>query len=214
MKDSFGSNLSALRKRAGVSQEALAGKLCVSRQAVSNWERNLSEPDVSTIKEIAELLHVPVSELMGSPAAGGTNREAIKIRPTLTAISAALAVVHLVLGICGFVNIFAAVFLPVMCGFIQSTIYIAFTMMIRSGHYDMLAGFDPKKDCIHRTQLQMHWIAVLSGLTSILFELIFVLVYFVPADRQMNCTTVMIFTYYAVIMTCCIATSVKIKSRT
>ena len=49
MQNSFGSNLSALRKKAGVSQETLAEQLGVSRQAVSNWERDLSEPDISTI---------------------------------------------------------------------------------------------------------------------------------------------------------------------
>ena len=86
-------------------------------------------------------------------------------------------------------------------------------MMIKSNHYDMLAGFDPKKDSIHGTQLQMNWIAALSGLTSILFELVFVLIYFVPAKQQMDITTAMIFSYYAAVMICCVAVNVKIKSR-
>ena len=87
-------------------------------------------------------------------------------------------------------------------------------MMIKSNHYDMLAGFDPQKDSVPKTQLQMQWIAVLSGLTSILFELIFVPVYFVPAQRQMDITTVMMFSYYAAILICVITVNVKIKSRT
>ena len=122
MQNTFGSNLSTLRKKAGVSQETLADQLSVSRQAVSNWERGLSEPDIGTINHISELLHVPVSDLMGSPASGGTQEKAIKIRPILTIISVALAVVHLALGICGYVNIAAAVFLPVTCAFIVNTL--------------------------------------------------------------------------------------------
>ena len=59
----------------------------------------------------------------------------------------------------------------------------------------------------------MYWIAALSGLTSILFELVFVLIYFVPAQQQMDITTAMIFSYYAAVMICCIAVNVKIKSR-
>ena len=98
--------------------------------------------------------------------------------------------------------------------YIQSIIYISFTVMLKSNHYDMLAGFDPKKDSIPKTQLQMQWIAVLSGLTSILFELIFVPVYFVPAEQQMNITTAMMFSYYAAVMICVITVNVKIKSRT
>lgn len=59
-KNTFGTNLSVLRNGAGLSQEMLAEQLGVSRQAVSNWERNLSEPDVSSINRIAKLFNVPV----------------------------------------------------------------------------------------------------------------------------------------------------------
>ena len=213
MQNLFGSNLSALRKKAGVSQETLADQLGVSRQAVSNWERNLSEPDIGTINQISELLHVPVSDLMGSPSGGGTQETAVKIRPALTIISMALATVHFALGIRGYVNIAAAIFLPVTCAFIQSIIYIAFTTMIKSDYYDMLAGFDPKKDSVPKTRLQMQWIVLLSGLTSILFELIFVPIYFVPVEQQMDITTVLIFSYFAAVMICVITVNVKIKSR-
>lgn len=212
-KNSFGSNLSVLRKRAGLSQEALADHLGVSRQAVSNWERNLSEPDLGTIMKISELLHASVSDLMGSPTDNSTN-EAPRIKPALTIISIVLAVIHFVLGSCNFVNIAAVLFLPVMCAFTQSTIYIAFTMMMKSNHYDMLAGFDPKKDSIHMTQLQMYWAAVLSGLTTTLFELIFVLIYFVQTEKQMDYTTILIFSYYAAEVICFVTISLKIKSRT
>lgn len=213
MENSFGSNLSILRKRAGISQESLAEQLGISRQAVSNWERSLSEPDISTINKISELLHVPVSELMDRPAGGGSDGLP-KISPALTVVSVALAAVHFVLGICGLVNIAAVVSLPIMCAFIQSTIYVAFTMMIKSNHYDMLAGFDPKKDSIRATRLQMYWAALLSGLTTVLFELIFVLIYFVRMEKQMDQTVIMIFSYYAAEVIVFIAISLKIKSRT
>lgn len=212
MNDSFGSNLSALRKRAGSSQEALADQLGVSRQAVSNWERDLSEPDIGTIMKIAESLHVSVSDLMGHPTSNGSS-DVPRIEPLLTVISIALAAVHFVLGICGLVNIFAAISLPVMCAFIQSIIYITFTMMNKSDHYEMLAGFDAKKDSIHATRLQMYWTALLSGLTSILFELIFVLIYFVPAGQQMDGAVIMIFSYYAVEAICFMTIRLKIRSR-
>lgn len=212
MKNSFGSNLSVLRKRAGVSQESLAEQLNVSRQAVSNWERNLSEPDISTINKISELLNVPVSDLMDSPTGGGQS-EPVRIKPALTVLSAALAAVHFVLGLCGLVNIFAAVSLPVTCAFIQSTIYMAFTMMFRSNNYDMLAGFDPRKDSVKMTRLQMYWVALLSGLTAVLFELLFVLIYFIEPEKQMDYAAIMVLAYCAAECMCVIAVNGKIKSR-
>lgn len=39
---SFGEHLATLRQAAGLSQQALADQLCVTRQAVSNWEREVS----------------------------------------------------------------------------------------------------------------------------------------------------------------------------
>lgn len=212
MEHSFGARLSALRSQAGLSQSALAEQLGVSRQAVSNWERDLSEPDIGSIERIAKVLAVPVSDLIDSPA----EREAeagLGMNPIYLIVSILLAAVHVALGICGLVNIFAAVCLPVTCAFITAVIYAAFAMMFRSGHYDMLAGFDPKKDSVKKTQLQMHWIAVLTGLSSILFEVLFTLVYFTQREKQMDVTTVLLFSYCAAILVICIAVNRKIPSR-
>ena len=212
MENSFGANLSVVRKRAGFSQEALAERLGVTRQAVSNWERNLSEPDINTINLLSELLSVPVEDLMKNPTSSSSN-EVPSIKPTLTIISIVMAVVHLVFGVCKFVDINAVVALPIMCAFILSTIYVAFTMMIKSNNYDMLAGYNPKKDSIKATRLQMYWAAIISGLTTVLFEVMFILIYFIPMDKQMNYTTIMVFSYYAAEVICCITISLKIKSR-
>ena len=41
----IGEKLSKLRKENGISQEQLAEKLNISRQAISKWENNESLPD-------------------------------------------------------------------------------------------------------------------------------------------------------------------------
>jgi putative transcriptional regulator len=62
----FSENLKALRKQKGFSQEELAARLHVVRQTVSKWEKNLSVPDADTLIRLAEILEVPVSELLGT----------------------------------------------------------------------------------------------------------------------------------------------------
>ncbi|MDD7285522.1 MAG: helix-turn-helix transcriptional regulator [Firmicutes bacterium] len=45
---SIGEKIKKCRKEAGLSQEQLAEKLCVSRQAVAKWEADRGIPDVET----------------------------------------------------------------------------------------------------------------------------------------------------------------------
>lgn len=57
------------RKAAGLSQEALAAQLGVSRQAVSKWERSESSPDTDNLIALAALYGVSLDELLYGKAA-------------------------------------------------------------------------------------------------------------------------------------------------
>ena len=56
--------LVALRKEKHLSQEALAEKLGISRQAVSKWERAEASPDTDNLIALAKLYHVSLDELL------------------------------------------------------------------------------------------------------------------------------------------------------
>ena len=62
----LGKKLYELRKREGFSQEELAERLCVSRQAVSKWECGESLPDTDNLIEISRLYGVSLDELVGN----------------------------------------------------------------------------------------------------------------------------------------------------
>ena len=61
----LGEKIRELRIRQGLSQEALATRLGVSRQAVSKWEKNLSYPDTENLLALAALFGVSGDELAG-----------------------------------------------------------------------------------------------------------------------------------------------------
>jgi len=61
----FNENLQTLRKEKGFSQEQLAVRLNVVRQTVSKWEKGLSVPDAELLIQLAEVLNVEVSDLLG-----------------------------------------------------------------------------------------------------------------------------------------------------
>jgi len=53
-----GKHIRALRKEKNLSQETLADSLHVTRQAVSQWENGRTQPDLDTLKSIAEFFDV------------------------------------------------------------------------------------------------------------------------------------------------------------
>lgn len=60
----FGEKLKNARKNAGLSQEQLAEKLCVSRAAVAKWETDKGLPDIMNLKAISKLLDVSIDTLL------------------------------------------------------------------------------------------------------------------------------------------------------
>ncbi len=61
----FNENLKYLRKEAKMTQESLAERLNVSRQAVTKWERGQSLPDIQNLKEISNIFGVTIDSLVG-----------------------------------------------------------------------------------------------------------------------------------------------------
>ena len=59
--------ISELRVNSGLSQEQLAGKLYVTRQAVSRWETGETVPNTETLKLLSKLFDVSINTLLGSP---------------------------------------------------------------------------------------------------------------------------------------------------
>ena len=56
-----------LRTRSGLSQDALAEKVFVTRQAVSRWENGDTVPNTETLKLLSKLFNVSINTLLGSP---------------------------------------------------------------------------------------------------------------------------------------------------
>lgn len=69
LKYQIGANIAAYRKRAGLTQLALAEKLNYSDKAVSKWERGESIPDVLTLMQLASQFGIPVNDLLTDPEA-------------------------------------------------------------------------------------------------------------------------------------------------
>ena len=59
--------LKTLREKKGFTQEQLADRVLVSRQAVSRWETGETQPNTETLKLLSKTLDASINTLLGSP---------------------------------------------------------------------------------------------------------------------------------------------------
>ncbi len=62
----LGEKLKSARKSAGLTQEQLAEKLLVSRQAITKWEADKGMPDIENLKQLSKLLNTSIDYLLDS----------------------------------------------------------------------------------------------------------------------------------------------------
>lgn len=70
--------MKGLRKRTGLSQEKLAERLGVSRQAVTKWETDLGLPELENLRALASLFGCSLDELLSQEAARGAGEEGFR----------------------------------------------------------------------------------------------------------------------------------------
>ena len=61
---SLSKNIKRYRTQNNITQEQLAEKINVTRQAVSNWENGKTEPDIETLTKIAQIFDISIDELV------------------------------------------------------------------------------------------------------------------------------------------------------
>lgn len=87
-----GKHIRLLRKQKNMTQDALAERLYVSRQTVSNYETGKSNPDIDMLVKIAEVLEADVNDLIfGLPPAPSRRKDQMRLFGT--------ALVLLILGV-------------------------------------------------------------------------------------------------------------------
>ena len=62
---SLGKRIQSYRKQKGLSQEQLASRLNISRQALSKWESDINVPNIDKIMDVAKALEITLNELLG-----------------------------------------------------------------------------------------------------------------------------------------------------
>ena len=103
---SIGKTIASLRKKKGYTQQELAEKMNVTDKAVSKWERDLSYPDINTIARLADVLEVPVNDLLNTKMQNGVvtkNKSLVNL--ILKAVALAMGLAIIVLNVLGQIDV-------------------------------------------------------------------------------------------------------------
>lgn len=73
----LGNKIIKLRKKEKLSQESLADKLNVTRQTISNWELNITKPDINQIKKISKIFNISIDELLENELKSNDKKKAV-----------------------------------------------------------------------------------------------------------------------------------------
>lgn len=78
--EDIGFRIQKLREEKGYSQDQLAEKLFVSRQTISNYERNKSQPSLEMLEKIADIFDTDLASLLSTQTDGQRDRKRAVLR--------------------------------------------------------------------------------------------------------------------------------------
>ena len=186
MENQIADVLRNLRKQYNMSQEALAEKLNVSRQAISNWENGKTQPDADMLIKISSIFQVSLDEMIS----GGSPRDLIHKNKRCLIIcvaSLALSMTHLVLAIMGKVNIIGVLVSVILAAVVSIIMYFAFESSIKNNDFSMIAGYK-KSDSSNFPKFtrQLRTMSSMAGILALALSVLYIPVYFTSRDLHMK----------------------------
>lgn len=107
MNQAFSSTLKKLRTKSGLSQQALADKMFVTRPTIARWESGTRLPDAMMIRKLAEILGVNVDYLLATASQSDERPNVIMVDDRKPVLNGGLPVLEKTLSnasITGFTN--------------------------------------------------------------------------------------------------------------
>jgi len=207
----LGKQIMENRKQNGLSQEDLAKKLNVTRQAISNWERNKTEPDVQALTQLASLFGIDMNSLM--TASKKSSKNAKSRSSFLLIVNIIVFITHVIFSILGYVPFISVFIAPALVTFLSFIISVAFNQSIKSNDFSMIAGYDKDKDNDFQVKKQLYSILFYTNIIAILCNGIFFMVYTLSDDQIMPATLIIAGVFIVGFVLVTIVANTKYKSR-
>ncbi len=148
-EQSLGRKIRKFREQRQVTQSELAEELSVTRQAVSNWEREKTLPDIYMLQRIAAYFEVTLDEFVE-----GTKEPEVTMpkAPGRLAAATGLAIFcYLLAGkVTGHLYVETIVLMIIIGIFIQLFLHLYFSSAVKTGNFSALAGYNSQVEYNHK----------------------------------------------------------------
>ncbi len=155
---SLGKRIRQFREQHRITQSELAEQLSVTRQAVSNWERDKTLPDVYTLQRMAAYFDATLDAFVE-----GTKEPEITMPKIPGRLAAATGIAifcyFLAGGLTGHLYVETAAVMIIIGIFCQLFLHLYFSSAVKTGNFSALAGYDSKveynKNEVKKVLIQM-----------------------------------------------------------
>lgn len=189
--DTLGERIAFYRKARGMSQEKLAETLDISRQAVTKWEHNQSNPSTENLMKLTQCLEITMTELLGEheelseqQAVEASEHLSLRWASYCCAASFFCVLGYLVSGIVTH-RLSAGVMICMVCiaVFMQLFLHMYFSSSIKSGNFGGIAGFDSR---IEYNLVEVKKLLARMDLHLGMISLAYIILLFVSAYAQVE----------------------------
>ena len=214
MSKKLADSIISLQRKHGFSQEQLAEKIGVTRQAISNWERGTAAPDVETLNLIAKLFDTDLLAIInGESNEQEKAKDTIPHRTALLIAIIVLMIVHFLLAFLNKIEMIQVVLVPGVLVVLSVLIHFIFRHVTAQNDFSIIAGFDKKKDNVETVKKQLATIDLLNLAVVLFINVLFFAMYTGPKEGYLIGSLIFLSTYFIMIIIIIVGVNLKIKTR-
>lgn len=181
--NNIGASIKYLRKKHGMTQDILAEKLNISRQAISNWENGKTQPDSDMLYQLSVIFNQSIDEIINNKINENKKKNYYMLIPSITII---ISTIHFILAMQGHINLIGVMISTLSATTITLIMHTTFENSIKNQDFTMIAGHQKaheKEPIKYKKQLQLMDRSV--GSLALLLNILYFAIYISETEKQM-----------------------------
>lgn len=210
--DNISDSIKYLRKMNNMTQDELAEKLRVSRQAISNWENGKTQPDYDILRELSVIFNQPIESILNNEIK--ETKTARKRNSVIPVASCMLSIIHFILSLIGYINPVGVMVSVMFASIVSLIMYFSFESSIRERDFSMIAGHKKAYETdLPKYENQLRTMSFIVSCWALLLNVLYSILYFSEVDKQMTISMIFFAVFITGLVSSICIVSFKYKNR-